>query len=73
VLSMSHGRDLAVPGVAKLEACVKKGALVAVMTLKNELVGLGYAQMTPEEVMDSSTGIVVNLHKVFIHHARVKI
>ncbi len=70
--SLMHGQDLAVPGISKLEACVDKSALVAVMSLMNELIALGQALMSSDEIIKAQKGIAVNIHKVFIHHARVR-
>lgn len=65
VESICHGRDVAVPGVSKLTALTKESD-VAVMTLKDELVALGTAQMNDKEIMKSEKGIAVRVHKVFM-------
>ena len=65
VESICHGRDVGLPGVSKLNP-IKKGDLVAIMTLKNELVALGEAQMDNDEVMKEDKGIVVKTSKVFM-------
>jgi len=63
---LSHGRDLAIPGISKLESKIKNDDLVAIMTLKNELVALGIATMTSEDMMKKDKGIAIRTDKVFI-------
>ncbi len=63
--SISHGRDLAIPGISKLEN-FKKGQLVALMTLKGELVAIGEALMSAVEINTKNKGIAVNVKKVFL-------
>ena len=63
--SVSHGRDVAVPGISKLEN-FKKGETVAVMTLKDELVAIGEATMSGVEINTQQKGIAVKVHKVFV-------
>lgn len=63
---LTHGRDLAIPGIVKLESNIKKDDIVAVMTLKGELISLSIAQMTSEEVMKKDKGIAFRTDKVFI-------
>ena len=63
--SLSHGRDLAIPGISKLEN-FKKGSTVAVLSLKGELVAIGIAEMSGVEINTKEKGIAVNVKKVFI-------
>ncbi len=62
--SVSHGRDVAVPGISKLEN-FRKGEIVAVMTLKEELVAIGEAMMSGVEINTQQKGIAVKVQKVF--------
>jgi len=66
VSAVTHGADLAVPGIVKLHRGIKRGDLVAVMTLKDELVALGKATMGSEEMLTRSRGIAVDVEKVFM-------
>jgi len=66
IKTLSHGRDLAVPGVSKIESGIKKDDLVAVMTLKDELVGLGTSVMSSGDVIKKDKGIAVRTDRVFI-------
>lgn len=63
--SLTHGRDLAIPGISKLEN-FKKGETVAIMTLKGELVAIGEALISAVEINTKEKGIAVNVKKVFM-------
>lgn len=63
--SLCHGANLAVPGISKLESGILKGDTVAVMTLKDELIAIGEAKLTSEE-MTAKKGIAVDTKKVFM-------
>ncbi|MCE4599901.1 MAG: RNA-guided pseudouridylation complex pseudouridine synthase subunit Cbf5 [Desulfurococcales archaeon] len=56
VESVVHGAILAVPGIARLHENIKKGDLVALLTLKGELIGLARALMTTQEIIESNKG-----------------
>ena len=65
IASLSHGRDLAIPGISKLEN-FRKGEVVAVLTLKGELVAVGEALMSAVEINTKQKGLAVEVKKVFI-------
>ena len=65
VESLSHGIDLKVPGTSKLNDNIAKDDIVAIMTLKDELVALGKAQITSKEMLGEK-GIAVKTEKVFM-------
>ena len=65
IKSVTHGRDVAVPGISKLEN-FRKGEMVAVMTLKEELVALGEALMSGVEINTQEKGLAINVKKVFV-------
>jgi len=56
VESVVHGAILAVPGIARLHEGISKGDLVALLTLKGELIGLARALMSTQEVMELEKG-----------------
>jgi H/ACA ribonucleoprotein complex subunit 4 len=62
--SLTHGAPLAAPGISKVEDGIRKGMEVAVMTLKNELVGIGIAQMRSQGMIEAEKGIAVKLDRV---------
>jgi len=66
VNSLCHGAQLARPGISKLESGIKKDDIVAILTLKNELICLGNAYMSSEEMLKEAKGFAVKTHKVFM-------
>ncbi|RMD58571.1 RNA-guided pseudouridylation complex pseudouridine synthase subunit Cbf5 [Candidatus Woesearchaeota archaeon] len=64
--SLCHGASLNIPGVAKLNTGIEKDDLVAVMTLKEELVALGTAFMSSNQMMESEKGTCIRITKVFM-------
>ena len=63
---MSHGRDLAVPGIVKVESSIVAGDLVAVLDVRDTLVSLGVAKMDSEKMINADKGIAVKNDKVFL-------
>ncbi len=59
-----HGANLASPGLLKLNSSIKAGDGVCVMTGKGELVGLGKARMSAQEMMKVDHGILVDNERV---------
>ncbi|BAN90123.1 RNA-guided pseudouridylation complex pseudouridine synthase subunit Cbf5 [Aeropyrum camini] len=66
VESLTHGAQLAAPGVAAVEEGVEKGGMVALMTLKGELIGLGKALASAEEILQAERGIVVGPTRIIM-------
>ena len=66
VAAICHGADLAAGGISKLHSDIQKGDIVAVETLKGELVASGLALATSDEILNADSGIVVNTNKVFM-------
>ncbi len=64
--AICHGAVLAVPGILKIETGIKRGSLVAVMTQKGELVALGRALMTSEEMYREEKGLAVKPIRVIM-------
>ena len=64
--SLCHGADLNIPGISKLNEGIEKDDLVAVMTLKNELICVGNAEISSNEIMKKSKGKVIGSKKVFM-------
>lgn len=66
VESVVNGARLAVPGIAMVSDKVKKGDLVALLTLKGELVALGRAVMSSDEILASERGVAVEPWRVVL-------
>ena len=61
-----HGCDLFLPGVSKLHSNIQAADLVAIMTLKDELVAIGQAILASSEITEQEKGAAVRVHKVFM-------
>ncbi len=59
VESVVNGATLAVPGISLYTNDITRGATVAMFTLKGELVGIGKALMSSDEIGASDRGLVV--------------
>ncbi len=64
VASICHGAKLAVPGISKLNTGIEKGVTVGFFSLKGELVALGRAVMSTEEILERKHGIAANTARV---------
>ncbi|SDA38459.1 RNA-guided pseudouridylation complex pseudouridine synthase subunit Cbf5 [Methanobrevibacter millerae] len=64
--AICHGADLASGGVAYLSDNIKKGDIVAIETLKGELVGAGNALFDSDGILEAEGGFVVNTSKVLM-------
>ena len=64
--NVCHGSSLKVPGISKLETEIKSGDVVAVMTLKEELVCYGNSTMSSEKMESLKEGIAVKPDAVFM-------
>lgn len=66
VNSLCSGAYLKIPGVVKLEKDIEKDDVVAIFTLKDELILVGRALMSTEEILNAEKGIVVQTEQVFM-------
>lgn len=66
VEAICQGAKLGVGGISKLSADIQKGNLVAIMSLKGELVAAGTSQASSSEIMKADSGLVVDTNKVFM-------
>ncbi len=64
--AICNGATLAVPGILRIETGIKRGDLVAIMTQKGELVALGKALMTSEEMYERERGLAVKPVRVIM-------
>lgn len=64
--SLSHGHNLAIPGILKLEKDIEAGEEIAVLTGNGELMAMGTALMSSSEVEKKNKGYFVDIQKVFI-------
>ncbi|MBR9676297.1 RNA-guided pseudouridylation complex pseudouridine synthase subunit Cbf5 [Candidatus Woesearchaeota archaeon] len=66
VNTLCHGVNLKVPGIAKVESEIQIDEDVAIMTLKDELVGVGKLKMLPKNIISKDKGVAVQTKKVFM-------
>lgn len=62
--ALCHGASLAAPGVVAVDSGISPGSMVAVMTLKGELVELAKAVMSTEQILEAEHGIVAKPERV---------
>lgn len=65
VNTLCHGANLKVPGISKVESDIQVDDMVAIMTLKGELVAIGQAKMISKEMLGEK-GLAVSIDKVFM-------
>ena len=63
---LSHGTNLAVPGISAVHSDIQVGEMVAIMSLKGELVAIGSTQMISRQMVKEEHGIAVTVEKVFM-------
>ena len=66
VSTLCHGAGLNIPGISKFNDRINKNDIVAIMTLKNELIALGIAELNSEEMMEKERGLAIKTDKVFM-------
>lgn len=66
VSALCHGANLGVQGISKLQESIEPGELVAILTLKGELIAIGNSQRNSEELLEEEKGTAVDLERVFM-------
>jgi len=64
VASLCHGAGLAVGGISSFEAPIAAGDVVAIKTLKGELVAMGKTVKDDSSMMRDKSGIAANVGRV---------
>jgi len=64
--TICHGASLKTPGIAKVESDIQVDEIIAIMTLKEELVALGKTAMISKDMQKKERGIAVRTSKVFM-------
>jgi len=64
--AVCHGASLAAPGVLRVETGISVGSLVAVMSLKGELVALMESLMTSRQIVEADRGLVAKPVRVIM-------
>ena len=64
--AICHGANLAIGGIVSISEEAKRNGLVAIFSLKGELVASGYLLFDLNDIFQADSGIVVNTNKVFM-------
>ena len=72
--AICHGANLSVKGIHMLDEDIRRNALVALMTMKGELVATGKMMMSTSKIMSTDQGFAVDVERVFMergHYPRM--
>ncbi len=72
--AICHGADLNISGIHMLDDEIRRNALVAMMTVRGELIALGKMQMSSSKIMATDIGKAVSTERVFMergHYPRM--
>lgn len=64
--AICHGSPVYATGIARIQTEIVRGETIVVYTLKEELVALGIAKMTSEEMLKRKRGAAVRTDRVFM-------
>lgn len=67
---LCHGSPLYAPGIVQFTNSIHKQDLVALFTLKQELIGVGIACMDSDEILKAERGIAVDHTKIFMERGK---
>lgn len=72
--AVCHGSDLSVKGIHMLDPGIRRNALVAMITIRGELVAIGSMQMSSDKIMAADSGVAVRTTRVLMksgHYPRM--
>jgi H/ACA ribonucleoprotein complex subunit 4 len=64
--ALCHGAQLAIPGISELSPSIQKDDLVAIYTLKGEIVGLAQSLMNINEIVSNKNGISFTMKRLIM-------
>lgn len=64
--AVCNGAELAVPGIVEIDSDIKKGDIVAVFTLKGEVVAIVKSLMSTDEIIQKNKGVCAKIERVFM-------
>jgi len=64
--AICHGAPVFASGICRIQKEIVRGETIAVYSLKEELIALGIAKMTSEEMMKKSKGVAIRTDRVFM-------
>jgi H/ACA ribonucleoprotein complex subunit 4 len=62
--ALCHGANLTAPGILSVETGIEKGSMLAIFTLKGDVVALAKALVSTEEILNLRHGTVATLQRV---------
>jgi H/ACA ribonucleoprotein complex subunit 4 len=69
ISALCHGADLALPGVLQIDEHIAKGSTVCAYSLKGELVAIGKAMMSAQDMMEKENGIAVDVESAVMERS----
>ncbi len=64
--ALYHGASLAIPGIIGVETNINVGNMVALLSIRGELIGIGYALMTSNDMVSENRGLAVKPTAILI-------
>ena len=64
--AICHGANLAMPGIAKLDAGIQRGNMIAILSLKGEGVAVAIATLSTEQMISKNDGIAAKTRSVLM-------
>jgi len=64
--AICHGADLSAKGICFIQRGIRRGDTVAIFTLKNEIVALGEALVSSQEMLEARSGIMIETNRVIM-------
>ena len=64
--TLCHGAPLALPGVSSYTDNFQKGDIIAIFSLKHELIALGESQIDSSKIKDKEQGLIASVKKVLM-------
>lgn len=66
VSAICHGAQLAIPGILQISNGIIKGDIITIKTLKMEIVAIGEAVISTNEILESKKGLVAETRRVIM-------
>jgi H/ACA ribonucleoprotein complex subunit 4 len=64
--ALCHGAQVAIPGIVAVDKNIRKGNLVAIYTLKGEIIALAEANMDLDEIKENDKGIAFTIKRLIM-------
>ncbi len=64
--SLCHGANLSIPGISRLTSDIKKDDIVAILTLKEELICISKALESSKDILEKERGLAFKTNRVFL-------